>query len=218
MNPVALLVPPAFLLLLLWVLRANLWRAILFVRPQSIRIEADAPAGQVKLPEELFALDAALRAAGFASLGSHSERPRLGQETFSYDYLHAQEKVYGTAYVGRDGSARLYLLTPTTNGGYVITANYRRPARERKGAYVSGALENPTVERLLKAHQRRVPEVGQSATGAAGDQEARLAAARAWFEGSGQGEVRMQNAFGLLWTLGTLGMVAAAILRALHWF
>ena len=102
-----------------------------------------------------------------------------------------------------------YFLTPTVGSGFVITGNHHRPARELKGRYLSGALESLSAARVFTAHLRRVPEIGAPA----GDytQEARLAAAGAWFAGPGAVEVRQQNALGLLWTVGTVGMVAAAI-------
>lgn len=191
------------------VMRGNLWRAWLCLWPTSMVLEADAPAGQVKLPEELEKPDAELRALGLISIGSHLERPRFGPETFSYDYAHPTEKCFATLYVGRTGAPRLYFLTPTSGGGFVITANHRRAAREIKGRYLSGALESLPASRVFTAHLRRVSQVGTPQ--AELTQEGRLAAGRAWFAGHGNLEVRQQNALGLLWTVGTVGMVAAAI-------
>lgn len=191
------------------VMRGNLWRAWLCLRPTSITIEADAPAGQIKLPEELEKPDVELRALGFVSLGSHLEQPRFGPEMFSYDYAHPSDRCFATLYVGTTGEAKLYFLTPTQHHGFVITANHRRPAREIKGRYLSGSLEALPAARVYTAHLRRVGEVGVPE----GEftQAGRIAAAKAWFAGPGNVEVRQQNALGLLWTVGTVGMVAAAI-------
>jgi hypothetical protein len=191
------------------VMRGNLWRAWLCLKPTSILIEADAPAGQIKLPEPLEKTDAELRALGFASIGSHVEQPKFGPEMVSYDYVHAEHRCFATLYVSTNGGAKLYFLTPTQGGGFVITANHPRPAREIKGRYLSGSLESLPAARVITAHQRRVSEVG--APEGEFNQAGRIAAAKAWFAGPGNVEVRQQNALGLLWTVGTVGMVAAAI-------
>lgn len=191
------------------VMRGNFWRAWLCLRPTSITIEADAPAGQIKLPEALEKVDAEVRALGFTSLGSHLEQPRFGPEMVSYDYAHPTDKCFATLYVSTSSEAKLYFLTPTAGGGFVITANHRRAAREIKGRYLSGSLESLPAARVFTAHLRRIGEVGTPE----GEftQAGRIAAAKAWFAGPGNVEVRQQNALGLLWTLGTVGMVAAAI-------
>ncbi len=191
------------------VMRGNLWRAWLCLKPTSMHVEADAPPGQAKLPESLEKLDAELRALGFVSLGSHLEQPRFGPEMLSYDYVHPGDKCFATTYVSTNRQAKLYFLTPTAGGGFVITANHQRAAREIKGRYLSGALESLPSPRVFTAHLRRVGEVGVPE----GEftQAGRVEAAKAWFAGPGNVEVRQQNALGLLWTVGTVGMVAAAI-------
>ena len=191
------------------VMRGNLWRAWLCLKPTSITIEADAPAGQVKLPEALEKPDVELRGIGFVSLGSHLEQPRFGPAMLSYDYAHEKEQAFATLYLGTTGEPKIYFLTRTTGGGFVITANHRRPAREIKGQYLSGALESLPAARVFTAHVRRVADVG-TPDGAL-TQAARVEAAKAWFAGPGNLEVRQQNALGLLWSVGTVGMVAAAI-------
>lgn len=191
------------------VMRGNLWRAWLCLRPTSISIEADAPAGQVKLPEPLEKLDAELRAIGFVSIGTHIEQPKFGPQMISHDYVHEKEKTFATLYVGTADVPKVYFLTRTTGGGFVITANHRRPAREIKGKYLSGALEALPSPRVFTAHLRRVADVGTPAGELT--QAARVEAAKEWFAGYGNLEVRQQNALGLLWSVGTVGMVAAAI-------
>ncbi len=205
-DVVALLVGAAVIAV---VLRGNLWRAWLCLWPTSIQIEPDAPADQVKLPKILEQQDAELRALGFITVGSHLEQARFGPELISYDYAHPEDRCFATLYVGTNGTARYYFLTRTAGDGFVITSNHRRPARELKGRYLSGSLEWMPAARVFNAHQRRVPEVGTPEGECT--QAGRIAAARAWFAGPGNVEVRQQNALGLLWTVGTVGMVAAAI-------
>ncbi|MFZ5470666.1 MAG: hypothetical protein ACOZIN_14635 [Myxococcota bacterium] len=192
-----------------FVLQKNLWRALLCVAPHSMRIEPDAPADAMRVPGELSRLEADVKALGFVPIGSRLERPRLTKELVSYDFAHVEDKVFVTLYLGRDRRPRLYFLSHTDRDAFVITANYRRPAREVPGRYFCGALEDASTERVFKAHQRRVASFG-SPVGRF-DQEGRLAAARAWFGGPGKVEVRLQNLHGLLWSVGTLGMVAAAL-------
>ncbi len=192
-----------------WILYANLWRAVLCLAPGSMKIEAEAPADRVKLPPELLGYHAELKALGFACIGSRYEKPRLTRETESFDYAHPEERAFATSYLGRDGRPRLYFLSQTEGGAFVLSSNYRRPAREIPGRYFSGALEGFSADRLFKAHLRRVASFGPP-TGRF-DQEGRLAAARAWFAGPGRADVRIQNLHGLLWSVGTLGMLGAAI-------
>jgi hypothetical protein len=191
------------------VMRGNLWRAWLCLRPTSMNLEADAPAGQVRLPAPLQKFDAELKDLGFVSVGAHLERPRFGPEMARYDYAHPVEKCFATSFLGANGATKLYFLTPTEGGGFVVTANHRRAAREIKGRYLSGALEGLPAARVFTAHVRRVLSVGTPHADLT--QAGRIAAAKAWFAGPGNVEVRQQNALGLLWTVGTVGMVAAAI-------
>jgi hypothetical protein len=193
--------------LVIYMLRRNLWRFVLFVKPTALQMEADAPADQMKLPAFLERRQSELLALGFVPLGTHLERVPLGGQGMSFDYGHPKELAFATL-TASDETPRLYLLS-RAGEAFVLTADYRRPAHEVKGRYLSGTLEGVSAERLYKAHQRRVAELG-SATGAC-TLDGRLDAARAWLAGPGASETRQQNLLGLLWTVGTVGMVAAAI-------
>lgn len=192
------------------ILRWNLWRALLFLRPASMRLEADAPADQAQPPQPLAKVEAELGALGFSRLGSHTEQAPLSRPQLNFDYAHPAERAFATLFASPRGEPRLYFLTPTAGGGFVITADHRRPAREEPGRYLSGGLEETSPERLFKAHLRRVASIGEPAL--ALTPEARLEAGRAWYAGAGRSEVRQQNALGLLWTVGTLGMVLTLFL------
>ncbi len=187
----------------------NLWRAILFLFPGSVRVEPEAPADQMDLPAELGPLATQLQALGFVPLGSHEEKPRLQRATRSYDWAHPGERVFATLHLGRDDSPRLYLLTPVAPHGFVITAGYRRPAIELPGVYRSGSLEDASPERLLRAHLRRLE--GFTPTGEY-TWEGRVEAGRSWYQGLGRKEIRRQNLQGLLWTVMALAIVASAFL------
>jgi hypothetical protein len=191
-------------------LRMNLWRAILFLRPESMTLEPEAPGDQMKLPAALARTEHELVGLGFTALGSHLEKARLSKSRLNYDYVHEKEHVFATLFVSPRGESRLYFLTPTANDGFVITADHRRPAQDIPGRYLSGGMTETTAERLLNAHQRRVQSVGAPAM--TPTLEARVEAARAWYRGPGQKEVRQQNALGLLWTVGSLGMVGVGFL------
>jgi len=146
---------------------------------------------------------------GFTLLGTHVEHAKLRKPVVSWDYVDEKHTAFATLHEGLNGRARLYYFTPTANGGFVLTANYRRPSREVKHRYLSGGLEGVSADRLWAAHQRRIPELGEPK--ADWTLEGRVAAAHAWFQGPGATELRLQNAVGLLWTVGALGMVGAAL-------
>lgn len=190
------------------VLYFNLGRALLCLAP-SVRIEAEAPADKAQAPAELSPLERELRSLGFRPLGSRYEKPRLGRGTVSYDYAQEAERVFATLYLGRQGSPRLYFLSQTDQAAFVISANYRRPAREVPGRYFSAGLEGCAPERVYRAHLKRVASFGKPV--GRFDQEGRVEAARAWFAGPGQLELRLGNLQGLVWSLGALGVAAAAI-------
>ncbi|MHB8875713.1 MAG: hypothetical protein ACYC8T_18665 [Myxococcaceae bacterium] len=191
------------------VLYLNLWRAVLCVAPASLIIDADAPADGMTVPDELSGLHKELLSLGFVPVGSHIEKPRLTFETVSYDFANPAERAFATLYLSRRGEPRLYFLTQTEGGAFAITADHRRPSTEKPGRYLSGWLEERSLGRLFKAHQRRAATLGTAA--GRFDQVGRLEAAKSWFAGPGRGEVRAQNLHGLLWSVGTLGMVGAAI-------
>jgi hypothetical protein len=199
----------AGLVLAVVLLVMNLWRAILFLFPSSVRVEPEAPADQMDLPLELGQVATQLQALGFVPLGSHEEKPRLQRATRSYDWAHPGERVFATLHLGADGAPRLYLLTPLAPEGFVITSGYRRPAMELPGRYRSGSLEDASPERLLRAHLRRLEGLTPS-----GDftWEGRVQAGRSWYQGLGRKEIRRQNLQGLLWTVMAVAIVASAFL------
>jgi hypothetical protein len=191
------------------VLRFMLWRALLVLAPSSVRVEPEDPPGQAKVPPSLAKMVAELKALGFAALGTHSERPPLGPQMLCFDFARLEDGTFATAWITGEDTPRLYFLSMLASGGFVITANYRRLARAIDGQYLSGGLENVPPDRLFKAHVRLLEGHAPS-----GDftLDGRVSAARAWYAGPGRAEVRLQNFPGLLWSVGTLGMVAAAIL------
>jgi len=192
------------------VLRFQAWRAWLFLRPEAVRVEVETPADVTQLPGELDDASGELQKLGFTLLGAHSEKAPLAPERIFLDYVHRTEPVVASLRLGRDEQPLLELVTQSEKG-FVITANFKRIAREEAGAYLSGGLDGASFERVLKAHLRRVPEIGPVKPLTTLDQ--RVDAARAWYARSGKPELRQQHAVGLLWTLGALGMVGAASFR-----
>ena len=199
----------AGLVLAVTLLSLNFWRALLVLFPASVRVEPEAPADQMELPEECAPLALQLKALGFVPLGSHEEKPRLRGATLSYDFAHPGERVFATLHLGPDGQPRLYFLTPLAPEGFVITAGYRRAALEVPGRYRSGGLEDAAPDRLFRAHLKRLE--GLTPTGEF-TWEGRVEAGRSWYRGLGQKEIRRQNLPGLLWTVAALAIVASAFL------
>jgi hypothetical protein len=193
-------------------LRFQAWRALVCVRPELVKVELETPADVTEIPPELEDAWAELKKLGFVLLGTHSEKVPLGPARLFLDGKHPEHPVIASLTTNRDEQDELIFVTQSDRG-FVVTANYRRLATEVPGAYLAGGLEGASPERLLKAHLRRVPEIGTAKV--LGTLEDRVVAARDWYSRSGKPELRQQHAVGLLWTLGALGMVAAALFRLL---
>jgi hypothetical protein len=207
--PIVLLVGAAALL------RTFTWRALLFLRPELVRVESETPADVTTVPGALEGEWDDLHRLGFRLIGSHLERRPLGPDLLLYSGVHPEHPVTGSVFLAPDGGKRLMLLSRSADGqGYVITTNYRLASTEVPGRYLAGGIEGASAERLLKAHLRRVVELG--ALDRVDTLEKRVDAARAWYRGAGKPELRQQHAVALLWTLGALGMVGAALFKLLH--
>lgn len=193
-------------------LRFQAWRALVFLRPELVKVEIETPADVTEIPPELEDAWAELKKIGFVLLGTHSEKVPLGRARLFLDGKHPEHPVIASLTTNRDEQDELVFVTQSDRG-FVVTANYRRLATEVPGEYLAGGLEGASPERLLKAHLRRVPEIGTAKV--LGTLEDRVVAARDWYSRSGKPELRQQHAVGLLWTLGALGMVAAALFRLL---
>jgi hypothetical protein len=194
----------------LWLLRRNLWRALLYLSPSTARIEEDAPAdAKLNLPDELVPLADELRAVGLAFIGAHLELPRFGPTFTLYDYGSPKAQTFASLFLSPDGAPRVELFTPMQGGGFVRTANYRRSALELPG-YFSGYLERVPLDRLVTAHQRRVAALGEPIP--AWDITARVAAARTWYQSAGaQAELRQQHQQGLAMTFGAVVIFGLAL-------
>lgn len=193
-------------------LRWHAWRAWLCVAPASVRVEVDTPQ-PVPPPEVLSSLHAQLLERGFVMLGTHVEHPRFGPALLVHDYAHEAQGAFASTFVSTDGHARCYLLTRCANQGLALTANYPRVSEEISQQYVVGHLDGVGVERLLNAHTRRAAAIGPASGPWTLDE--RVVIARRWYATVGGRELRHQNAVSLLWTLGALGMVGAALFKAL---
>ncbi len=207
-QPLDALVPLGALALVLLVLYKNLWRAVLCIAPATLALDTEDPPDRMQVPHELKPLAGELANLGFSPIGTRREKPVLAAATIFYDFANAADKVFATLFLSTSGTPRLYYLTTTQRNGFVITANYRRPSKEIAGVYLAGALEEFPPERIYRAHLRRIERMGPVGEYT---QEGRLAAAKAWFSGPGRSEIRNQNLHGLVWTAGTLGILAAAL-------
>ena len=210
MDPDSPLIAVLALVAALVLLRFQAWRAVLCVRPQAVRVEVETPADVTVVPPQLEDGLAELKKLGFTLLGAHSEKAPLARTRFFLDAVLPGQPVVASLSLGSDEQEQLVFLTQSERG-FVITSNYRRLSYEVPGAYLAGGLDGASPERVLKAHLRRVPEIGTPRVLAT--IEDRVAAARDWYSRSGKPELRQQHAVGLLWTLGALGMVGAALVR-----
>lgn len=186
------------------------WRAVLALAPQTARLEVETPADVTVVPDALSEPWAELKQLGFVLLGTHSEKFWFRAPVLYVDAVHATEPVVASLTAGPDEQDHTTLWT-MSDRGFVITSNFKRPAREVAGAYLSGSIDGASGDRLFKVHLRRVPEIGPAHRVDA--IEKHVDAARAWFLKSGKPELRQQHALALLWSIGALGMVCAAFLK-----
>jgi hypothetical protein len=208
-NPLVVVVAA---LVAVGLLRVQTWRALLCLWPQSMRVEPEEPASALTVPGVLEPAVDALTAQGFTVVGSHSESPRLGRPELFVDLAHAATGTWAqvSAPHSRDErGARVTVLT-RTEGAWVLTSNFRRPARDTPRAAIGG-LEGAAPDRLVKAHTRRVAKTSPLADVSL---DARVALAREWYASVGVTEVRLQHARGLMWTLFALGLLAAPFVTA----
>lgn len=191
-----------------FMLYRNFWRAILCIAPSTLEVDAEDPPDRMKVPRELSPMAEQLGALGFVPIGTRREKPKFAAAMLFHDFACPNEGVFATLSLGRDLKPCLYFLTRTEQDGFVITANYRRPAKEIPGRYLAGSLDDFPPVRVYKAHLKRIGPLARS-----GDytQAGRLEAAEAWYAGPGRSEIRQQNLQGLVWTVGTLGILAAAV-------
>lgn len=188
-------------------LRRNVARALVCLMPSRVAVEIDAPADAVKVPAALASIETQLRSLGFARLGSHHER-RWGQPPPRIDFAQPTQGVFASAWLDEAMQPRVDLLTPAGDDGFVVTSSYRRGGREEPGRYFAGGLEQASIERVYRAHLRRVPLVG--AVRGSFDQPALIAALQQWYRTVGARELRRQNVPALVWAAFSVGLVAAA--------
>lgn len=188
------------------VLRFQLWRALAFVFPRKLEVEPDAPADQMAPPQSLQPRIDALVRCGFVPLGRHTERRPLGPLALTYDFAAPGEQTYAMLVCSPGGESGLTFLSPLAENGFVVTSDYRRPARSIPGRYEAGGVDGGEPARVYRAHRKRMERmVGTQQFEAAleGCVAAVVRCNALW----GSAEVRQRHLFALLWTLGSLGMV-----------
>jgi hypothetical protein len=193
-------------LLILW---RNLPGALMFLRPGLVRVRR---APEDALDEPLFAeMEGELAPLGFRRLGAHLEKAPLRRPVLSYDFVNEAEHTFGSAF--RDGGVmRLYLLTPFSGGGFVLTADHRRTGVER-GDYLAGGLPGAGPDALLAAHRRRVERLVREGRQPLADlsMDAREQAAVRWHRGAGARELRLRNANQLILCLMGVAILVAVV-------
>lgn len=206
---------------------ANLWRAGLFLTPRSPRLEVEDGSADVPVPGWLEATHERLLSLGFRPLGSFIERRVFGPTRTSWSYANDAEATYAIVDDSplvrrasaltppepkseRDGPAARLTYVTTSGGRFVLSSNFRRPGVSLPGAQLCAGLPGAEPDRLFRAHQRRVAEIGGGEAPLSLD--TLLERLRQWRAGEGASEVRRQHAVGLLWTLGGLGMVTGSVI------
>lgn len=207
---------------------ANLWRALIFVTPSSTTLEIEDGSPDAPVPGWLEETHTALRGLGFAPVGSWLELRRLGPTRTSWGYVNAAQHTFVIASdaplvrvrrspltppeprLEREGpAARVTFITVSAASGFLLSSNFRRPGATIPHRHLCAGLPNASVDRLFRAHLRRIEELGVPA--GTFSLEGLLTHLRDWHTSVGRAELQRQHAVGLLWTLGGLGMVAGPL-------
>lgn len=195
-----------------FVLWRNLPGALLCLYPRLMRARGEDESWP-KVDRALFAqMEEELAPLGFKRLGVHVERAPLRRGRVAYDFLHEEEKTWGTALTqGREVS--LTLLTPFDQGAFVLTADHKIPSHDKPGLCLAGGMPGAQPEQLFAAHKRRVERLREAGRTPSADLtlESRVRAANTWYATFGAQELRLLHLNGLLMTLMALGLVGALL-------
>jgi hypothetical protein len=185
-------------------------RALLFLAP-AVRVwgEAGAAPGSARR----LRLGAALEDLGFNSLGVQHARSALGAFSADDDVYVAEERGAFADVVERQREGPgVVFFTPFEGGAAVLTASFPRRAIATERVQAGGIPDAP-LEAVLAAHEvaveRFAARYGKPAVAA--DLEARLAAARSWFQGEGRRELRRVHAPSFAIVLFGLALFASAV-------
>jgi hypothetical protein len=186
-------------------------RALLFVAP-AVRVSGE-PGATPRSTGRLRA-GALLEELGFAPLGIRRERSPLGGHDLEADaYADASRGTYADVFQARGSERpRVVFFTPFADGATVLTANFARPA-VATARVQAGGLAGMPVEAQLAAHEVAVERFAAShGTPAVSiTLEARLEAARAWYEAEGRRELRRAGGVGFALVLFAGVLLASAV-------
>ncbi len=159
-------------------------------------------------------MGARLEELGFTSLGIQHQRSALGAFASEADSYAAERRRTFADVVqgGRGEEPGVVFFTPFQGGAAVLTANFARRAIATERVQAGGISDAP-LEAVLAAHEVAVERFasrhGQPAVAA--ELEARLQAARAWWQTEGRREMRRAHAPGFAIMLFGLLLFASAV-------
>lgn len=194
-------------------------RALHVLVPGRGLLEAQAEGEAVPVPDALSGMVESIRALGFVRIGAHQERLAENlTDSDVWDFASESLGVFLSLYVVRDAlglshRARIVLLSPCAGGGIVRSADHKCPGRDVPGRFLSGCLAGVPLERLVKAHQRRVGELGPPE--GPWTLDACVEVVRRWRAGPGAFEIRVRHSGALVWLMGALALGGAALVRLL---
>ncbi len=186
-------------------------RALLFVVP-SVRVWGEP--GKPPRSARRLRLGDALEDLGFSSLGIAHEASALGARPVEGDvYANAPRGVFADVVEPRPGEGPgVVFFTPFPSGAAVLTASFRRSTIATSDVQAGGIPDAP-LHAVLAAHEVAVARFAarHGPPTVTADLEARLSAARAWFQGEGRRELRRENAMAFAIMLFGLVLLASAV-------
>ena len=106
-SPLDLWVLLGALIFVVWGLRRNLSRAVLFIAPGTLLVDSEDPPDRMQVPTELATFAGELERLGFSPIGSRREKPLFARATTYYDYANAPQRVFATLVSSRSGRPHL---------------------------------------------------------------------------------------------------------------
>lgn len=173
-----------------YMLWRNVPRAAAWAWPGGLRITG-SEGGSSTSPRMARAAEE-LEALGFVRLGAKRERGPLGEPDIRSEvFLHEGEQAYADLFAWRRGEPFLYFFSLFPDGAQVLTADHKWH-QIASASVQAGGLPGAPCEAVWNAHKVATArfEKTHGKPVAPARMDARVAAAKAWYEGAGRKGLR----------------------------